>query len=150
MHISYIGLAIFLFLTASLHAKLEIEIEGKHGWAEKLPTKKFSFFVTKYLSEHNYITGFHFFNVLLIFGLFHFPIFFVPEWTINYELFVIGFTMLHFTLEDFLWFVYNPAFGLRKFKKKNIWWHKNWFLGLPVSFWFAIPVGIALLFFIRV
>ena len=29
---------LFVFVAALIFAKLEIEIEGPHGWAEKLPT----------------------------------------------------------------------------------------------------------------
>lgn len=145
----YTALAIFLFLSASLHAKLEIEIEGRHGWAEKLPTRHFRFALMRYFSEHGYVTGFHLYTILFVFTLMHFPVFFVEQWSLNMELFVLGFFLLHVTLEDFLWFMYNPAFGLKRFSPKYIWWHKHWFLGVPISYWLGVPVGLLLLFVIR-
>jgi len=43
--------------------------------------------------------------------------------------------MLFWIIEDFLWFVLNPAFGIAGFVRKNIPWHKQWFLNVPVDYW---------------
>jgi hypothetical protein len=41
--------------------------------------------------------------------------------------------------------VFNPAFGLKNFKKEKIWWHeKRWFLFAPVEYFIFIPIGIIL------
>jgi hypothetical protein len=29
----------------------------------------------------------------------------------------------------------NPHYGWKKFTRENVWWHKRWFLGLPVDYW---------------
>jgi hypothetical protein len=43
--------------------------------------------------------------------------------------------MLFWVIEDFLWFALNPHYGLRKFRREHIWWHKRWLLGVPVDYW---------------
>jgi hypothetical protein len=44
-------------------------------------------------------------------------------------------------IEDFLWFVLNPDFGLAGFNPKNAFWHKNWIFGAPVEYWAASILG---------
>ena len=39
--------------------------------------------------------------------------------------------ILFFITEDFLWFLFNPAFGFRKFRRQYIWWHE------PAWWWIA-------------
>ena len=48
---------------------------------------------------------------------------------------------LFWVVEDFLWFVLNPHFGWSKFNKNSIWWHKRWFLGLPLDYWLLGGLG---------
>jgi hypothetical protein len=52
-------------------------------------------------------------------------------------------------IEDFLWFVFNPHYGIKKFRKGQIWWHTNWLGPMPVLYWWLLPVVIVLLYFGR-
>lgn len=149
MEISFIVFVIFILVSATVHALLEIQIEGSHGWAAKLPTWIFQNSWTKRFTEVGHITGFHIFTVLLVFVFAHFSVFFVEQWTIYHEAFVLSFIVLHFVLEDFLWFLYNPSFGIRKFSRSHIWWHTHWLFGVPVSYWIGSIAGIALYIFSR-
>jgi hypothetical protein len=36
---------------------------------------------------------------------------------------------------DFLWFVLNPHFGMRRFSAAHIPWFRIWFLGLPADYY---------------
>ncbi len=138
---SLLTFLILLVCTATAHALMEIHIEGKDGWAAKLPTKKFDgWLIQKILGAP--LTGYHLTMTATVLALAHLPILFVQPWSWTYEALVIGFCILHFTLEDFLWFVFNPHFGLRKFRPQYIWWHSRWFLGLPLGYWLAVPIGI--------
>ena len=56
------------------------------------------------------------------------------------ELFVVGLFVIFLVLEDFLWFLLNPHYGLKKFKSR-VWWHPKWFLGVPSFYWTAVPIG---------
>jgi hypothetical protein len=49
--------------------------------------------------------------------------------------------------EDFLWFAFNPVFGLRKFRKEHIWWHAgSWWIFMPKLYWILLPAGTILYF----
>ena len=48
-------------------------------------------------------------------------------------------------IEDFLWFVLNPHYGLRKFKPQFIWWHAHsWLWIMPRDYVIYSPIGILL------
>lgn len=128
----------FVFAAAIIWALLEIQIEGENGWAGKLPTWRFIINV-KYFWQ-NEITGYHVFLMIFIILLLHTPFLYVP-WSIFLEMQIVAFYLLVNTLEDFLWFILNPAFGLSKFDKEHIPWHRNWVLGLPSSYWLTLPAG---------
>lgn len=122
-------------------AALEVQIEGKHGWAADLPT----FRLKKKMGEKP-ITGYHIFIILFTLIIFHFPLFFA-SWSWKKEALLFGVFISMWTLEDFLWFVLNPHYGLTKFNKNNkdIWWHKSWFAGVPSFYWALFPIGIILI-----
>lgn len=124
---------LFLFFLSTVFALLEIQIEGKHGWAQNLPTWVYKKDWIINLLNGKYPTGYHTVFILLFFPLFfHLPVFFT-KWSIYKECIVIGSFFLLIVVEDFMWFVLNPAFGLKKFSPKNkkIWWHRKWFWKLP-------------------
>jgi hypothetical protein len=55
--------------------------------------------------------------------------------------------MLFWILEDFLWFVINPAFGLARFAAATVPWHKHWLWGAPAEYWIFSVVAVGLLWF---
>jgi hypothetical protein len=58
------------------------------------------------------------------------------------ELRVIGFIIFFFLVEDFLWFVLNPAFGIRRFRREHIWWHApTWWWIMPRDYWVFSIIG---------
>ncbi len=132
----------FLILAAFLFAMTEIQIEGKFGWAAKLPTWRFKIKSTFFFFNRE-ITGYHTFIFALILLLPHFAFLFIP-WSLRAEFFILSFYILLNPLEDFLWFIFNPGYGLRKFNKEHIKWHNYWFLYLPIDYWILIPLGIIL------
>lgn len=127
--------AIYIFAMALIFAFMEIEIEGKNGWAKKLPTwyKKSGFSkLFSILASKKPLTGYHLFIHLFIILIFHAPFFFGLSWTPLREITAIVAYMTFMIVEDFLWFAFNPAFGLKNFKKKKVWWHgkSEWIGGL--------------------
>ena len=138
------GLVSFIFylsLCAVILVFLEIQIEGKHGWAGKLPCFK----TKKKIFGEKPITGYHIFILIFTLLIFHLPVFF-SDWSFKKEMLIIGSWIFVWSLEDFLWFIFNPHYGLSKFNKANkeIWWHKSWFLGLPSFYWLAFPASLIL------
>jgi hypothetical protein len=131
---------VYIFISALVFAALEIQIEGKNGWAAKLPT----FRIKNKIMGVRPLTGYHLFFILFTLIIFHFPVFFLDKWSSKNEFLVLGSWILMETLEDFLWFAINPDFGLKKFNNKNpdLWWYKSWFLGLPSFYWYTFPIGL--------
>lgn len=136
-----------MFLAASviafIVAKLEINIEGKHGWAESLPTGHFKNKFTKILWGKEWITAYHLWLALLIFTFLHFPFWFGHVWTLSIELQLIAGFLYGILLEDILWFVMNPYYGIRKLNKENAPWHNNWLGPIP-GMYTRLSIGIAL------
>ena len=137
---------LFVPVAAALFAKLEIEVEGPHGWAEKLPTWRVEHhFLLDWLFGGRPLTGYHVWAFVFVLFSFHLPFFFAGTWTLDGELNVLGGYQRFWLLEDVLWFVLNPHFGWKKFTKEQVWWHKRWALGLPIDYWVAGAIALVLL-----
>lgn len=135
---------IWMFILALCHAFQETQIEGKNGWARHLPTFRIDAFLTKLLIGKE-ITGYHIFLLLMYITIFH-GVFLFEPWSWQRESLIFGYFSLYFVLEDFLFFIVNPHYTLKSFKKGKIEWHKRWVWGLPYSYWWGLIVGIGLLY----
>lgn len=125
----------FVIVAGFLFAKLEIAIEGAHGWAEKLPTWHLpkTHWASRVFFGGRPATGYHVWANLFILFLAHIPYLFVPV-TVSTEFGILAALILMMTVEDFLWFVLNPAFGVKNFRKEKIWWHAD-------AWWGIMPRG---------
>lgn len=137
----------FTAFAALLFAKLEIEIEGRHGWAEKLPTWRVEKHVLlDWLLGGRPLTGYHVWAFLFVLFVYHMPFFWeLGSWSVRRELNALGAYTLFWIVEDALWFILNPHYGWKKFTRENVWWHKRWLLGLPVDYWVMGGLAAALL-----
>ncbi len=141
---------IYIFFMALVLAVLEIQIEGAHGWAKNLPTwrpSKENIVVRlwkKFLSGRD-VTGYHITMFLLVILIFHLPFVFGLTRSFFLEVKILSLLFLFFALWDFLWFVCNPHYPLRHFRKEHIDWHKKWFFGFPRDYWIAIFFSFAVL-----
>jgi len=139
-----------IVIAAFLWANLEIHIEGSNGWAANLPTWKIDKHVLLDLFYGGRpLTGYHVWAFSTVLFFFHLPFIFMHTWSGRGELSVLAGYTLFWVIEDCLWFVLNPHFGLSKFNKSSVWWHKRWFLGLPVDYWLAGGIAAVLLHFSR-
>ena len=131
-----IVLILSLAVLALVFAKVEIHIEGSHGWAQKLPTWRIeSHPLLDLFWGGRAMTGYHAWMFLFILLVFHFPLVVTGRLALQVESRILASIMIFWIFEDFLWFVMNPAFGLRRFSKHHIKWHKRWFAGLPNEYW---------------
>lgn len=130
----------YIFLIALVLALLEIQIEGKEGWASNLPVWRPGW---KFLSKE--ITGYHGLLILLLLLFFHFPFVSGGGWSLSSELKILSLFFIFVSVWDFLWFVLNPHFPLKKFKAEHIWWHKNWLLGLPTDYYGSLVISLIVL-----
>lgn len=139
-----IGEIIFIFLLAFSIAKLEIQIEGKDGWAKNLPTWRAKNKLTSLLQNEYPFTGYHFWAGATVITFIHLPFFIGFQWSLHTELKLLSMFILIATLEDFLWFVFNPSFGIKKFNSKFVPWHR-WIGPVPLAY-IACAVLIFLIF----
>ena len=123
-------------VAAFIWAKLEIEIEGKDGWAKNLPTWRIeNHFLLNWLMNGRPMTGYHAWAFTYIFFMFHVPAFWVGHWSWGLEARAVACVLFFWVAEDFLWFMLNPHFGWTKYRAQQIWWHRRWILGLPADHW---------------
>lgn len=123
-------------LTAFFFAEVEVQIEGPAGWASNLPTWRI---------EHHWLldifwggrplTGYHTWAFSFMFLVFHLGAFITQKWSLRIETRIIASLMLFWIIEDFLWFIFNPAFGISNFSPDKVAWHTHWFLGIPADYW---------------
>jgi hypothetical protein len=92
------------------------------------------------------VTGYHLFIHIFVLLLAHLPfaLSLVP-FSLGAELRILSFLILFWLVEDYLWFVLNPAFGWRRFRREEIWWHApNWWWIMPRDYWLFGPLGLFL------
>lgn len=134
---------ILLVIVSYLLARVEIEIEGKYGYAKKLPVSWRT--ENKWLRYFFTGTSYHLYMGLFLLALVHLPFVCGASWSWGREMLVLSFLAFLTVAEDFLWFVFNPHFGIRKFKRASIPWFKQYWLGfLPFWYWYYIPIGVLL------
>lgn len=148
MVLGVIGLLAWILILAIFFAQVEIQIEGQDGWAANLPTWRIeNHWLLNIFWGGRPMTGYHAWAFPFILLIFHLPLFVLGQFSWKLEMRILGSLFLFWIVEDFLWFVLNKGFGIRKFHKKHIPWHKRWFLFLPCDYWyFGIP-GVLLLWF---
>ena len=143
-----IGYLIFMIFMAAILALWEIQIEGREGWAAKLPGWRIEKgWVLKFTGGRP-LTGYHIFMTVFMIAVVHLPLFFAP-WSWRLGLLLIGVYLGMVLVEDFLWFVFNPHYGIRNFRKGKIWWHKTWWGPVPSFYWFMLVAVILLIYFGR-
>lgn len=143
---SHVLFAVALLALAGAFAQLEIEIEGQEGWAAALPTWRLENRWTRLFLGSRALTGYHLWVHVFILLVLHLPFalsLIPPSWAA--ELRIVAFLVLFWILEDFLWFVLNPAYGLGRFTREDARWHApSWWGFMPREYWIFTPVGVAL------
>lgn len=110
-------------------ACMEIEIEGRYGWAEKLPTWYRTeggkiIKILKIGSGGRPINGYWFFAMIFWLLFAHYPfISGLAEWNMDGELKVFQLYIAFVAIEDLLWFVLNPHYTLKGYRPEKVWWH---------------------------
>lgn len=143
LHITFI---LMLLGTSTLFALLEIQIEGPHGWAVTLPTWRIENRWTRMFYSSKPLTGYHLYVQLFTLLAVHLPMALgTAPFSWRMEARVLSFLVFFWVIEDFLWFLLNPAFGLKRFRAEHIWWHApTWWWIMPRDYWIFVPVGFVL------
>ncbi|OGO19155.1 MAG: hypothetical protein A2Z15_05985 [Chloroflexi bacterium RBG_16_50_11] len=143
-----IGYLAFMVFMAVILAFWEIQIEGKDGWAARTPSWRIEKgWVLKFTGGRP-LTGYHLFMTIFMLGIIHLPLFFT-QWSWRLEFLLIGFYLGMVLAEDFFWFVFNPHYGIKSFRKGKIWWHKTWWGPVPSFYWILLAIVIVLIYFGR-
>jgi hypothetical protein len=134
-----LAIGAYFFLVALVLAHLEIQIEGPHGWAEKLPTWRWdSRAVRRWFGKP--VTGYHLCLLTLILLFLHVPQLYVGSWEREADLLALFFLLT--VTWDFLWFACNRHFGVGRFRKGQIWWFPTWTLGVPRPYLLVIALSL--------
>jgi hypothetical protein len=134
-----LAIGAYFFLIAFVLAHLEIQIEGPHGWAEKLPTWRWDGpGVRRWFGRP--VTGYHLCLITFILLLLHVPQFYGGSWTLEADLLAMFFLLT--VTWDFLWFACNRHFGVARFRKGEIWWFPAWAFGVPQPYLMGIALSL--------
>ena len=139
-------IAAYIFVFALVVAYLETQIEGKNGWAAKLPTWRYPHANVKAVAQktvhlvfmHRYrgkqITGYHLAMSTVLAMAFGFP--FVYGYPVTWENISLQTSVyvLFVIVWDFLWFVINPYYTLQNFNRDKVWWHTTWIGRVPIIY----------------
>ncbi len=134
-----------LFILSFTLAKLEINIEGKNGWAKNLPTWRKKNKYTRLIYGNQILTGYHFWLNMFLLAVLHYPFLLLVSWSLKGELTVLSLLYFIWVIEDFLWFVLNPDYGIKKFNKESIPWHIDWLWKFPKYYYPSLALGSILL-----
>lgn len=144
--------AVIFFAWAFLSAALEVNIEGPHGWAKSLPTWRrerggSAFRVAQFvITGGRPFTGYHLSMFSLQILALHLCYAQGVALSWRNEAAILSVFFLICPTWDFLWFVLNPAYGLKKFAKDTVEWHGDrwWPFGkFPVDYGVSVLLSIA-------
>jgi hypothetical protein len=140
------GTLLYVAVLAFFFAQVEIQIEGGAGWAANLPTWRIEeHWLLDLLWVGRPLTGYHAWAFSFMALVFHLPAVLFQRWSWNIELRILGALALFWILEDWLWFVLNPAYGLARFAPEFVPWHKHWIGPMPADYWVSAVLGLSLL-----
>ncbi len=142
--------ATYLFVAALVLAYIEVQIEGKHGWAGQLPTwrggDRWYARLYRKLMGGKELTGYHLgvFGFVLLF--LHYPYAGIaPHWW--QELRVLSQFFLFAVFWDYLWIIINPHYGvIRRRPQNDVAWHHHWWGPFPRDYYFGILLSLAVLY----
>ncbi|WP_019576616.1 hypothetical protein [Curvibacter lanceolatus] len=130
---------------AFFFAQVEIQIEGGAGWAAALPTWRIEqHWLLDIFWGGRAMTGYHAWIFSFMVLMFHFPLAFLQTWSWRLQARALACIMQFWVMEDFLWFVLNPDFGLARFDPQNVPWQKHWWWWAPTDYWTFSAVAIVL------
>ncbi len=144
-----VGRTLLLFAWAFGLGAIEIEIEGGYGWCERLPT----WFLKRgrvgrvygVAMGHRPLTGYHVYAFVIPLLVLHLPFVMGVDWTLAGELRTFATYFALAVVWDYLWFVLNPAYTVRRFKRGNVWWFEvPWIWRFPLDYYVGIALSIGL------
>ncbi len=146
---AWLATVLFWSVFATVLACIEIESEGKHGWAHKAPTwyRTTGFWARVYglVMGGKPLTGYHAFMFFLPVLIFHAHFFMGVPWSTEAECRAWALYFVWCPLWDYYWFVLNPHYA-GQFRRESIWWHAKspWVGGLfPLDYVSGLAASLA-------
>jgi hypothetical protein len=144
-----LGRTFVLFLWAFGLAGIELEIEGGYGWAERLPTwfRKRGRLGRAYgvAMGRRPLTGYHVYAFTIPLLVLHLPFVAGVSWTVAGELRTLATYFALAVVWDFLWFVLNPAYTVRRFRRGSVWWFEvPWLWRAPLDYYVGVGLSVGL------
>ena len=142
-----LGRTLLLFAWAFGLAAIEIEIEGGYGWAERMPTwyRKRGRVGRVYglVMGGRPLTGYHVYAFTIPLLVLHLPYVMGVDWTLAGELGTLATFFVLAVVWDYLWFVLNPAYTVRRFRRGSVWWFEvPWIGRLPLDYYASVALSI--------
>jgi hypothetical protein len=140
---------LILFAWAFGLAGIEIEIEGGYGWAERLPTwfRKRGPIGRVYgvAMGRRPLTGYHVYAFAIPLLVLHLPFVAGVDWTVAGELRTLATYFALAVVWDYLWFVLNPAYTVRRFERGKVWWFNvPWIWRFPLDYYMGVLLSVGL------
>lgn len=122
----------------------EAYVEGKYPWAGRQVGWKIK--MTKHIS----LTAYHFWVYIMFIFFLGLP-FLIEGWDTKLFGIILSATCLGLIVEDFLWFIINPFYSLKKFNPKDVYWYP-WLnlkiISIPVPYIASISVSVLSWYFL--
>lgn len=136
------GTVLGVLILAYFFANVEVQIEGSAGWAMRLPTWRIEHhWLLDLLWGGRAMTGYHAWVFPCVLLFFFFPMVTQAEYTWPGACRALACCMLFWIVEDFFWFLINPAYGLAGFNAQAAPWHKHWLWLVPTDYWLYLPLA---------
>jgi len=139
----------WVLVMAFFFANVEVQIEGGAGWAGALPTWRIEqHWLLDIFWGGRAMTGYHAWVFSFMALTFFAPLAFNGRARWRDAMLALAGLMVFWIVEDWLWFVINPAWGWQQFGPAYVPWHKRWLLGVPTDYWIGLG-GAALILYLR-
>jgi hypothetical protein len=91
------------------------------------------------------LTGYHVFAFAIPLVIVHLPFGFGLDWSLSAELSQLAIYFALAVIWDYIWFVMNPAYTVRRFRRENVWWFQvPWIWRFPLDYYVGIGLSVAL------
>jgi len=140
---------LWVLVVAFFFANVVVQIEGPAGWAAALPTWRIeSHWLLDIFWGGRAMTGYHAWVFSFMALVFFMPLAFNGRFGWRDAALALAGLMTFWIVEDWLWFVLNPAYGWQQFNPAHVPWHKHWLLFAPTDYWVGLG-GAALIVALR-
>ena len=94
---------------------------------------------------HRPLTGYHVYVFIMPVVVLNLPFVYGVDWSLAGELRVFATYFALAVVWDYIWFVLNPAYTVRRFERGNVWWFEQpWIWRFPLDYYLGIGLSIVL------